>query len=507
MRFELKANLLFSDTIEKAEEDIEKLISKANEDLLKRGIPEDVKEGGAKVNKIAIDGNNLKLHITSDRYVRAHDGALRLRKLLNQELGPEYHVGIRELRVENYTIRFQLDKKAKEKISLPYVEKIEFDGKNCKLDIGCLTEEELKNNYVDRIIKRVGEKVDGQYYKGKDEMWELVWKSEKKEAVWDEDPTEKMEEKGWIKRGPTKGKWFYRPEAAKILKTLERIAIEEILHPLGFEEIIESMMVPFDVWIDTGHMEGIPNETYYVSEPVSRNPDEWEEIIDEIKIAREVPEDKLREMTETPKAGICYAQCPVIYWSLKNETIADKSLPILVYENTVPSTRYESGGRQGIERVDEFHRIEPVYIGTKKQLFALKEKLIEKYKHVFNNILDIEWRIAQVEPFYLQQAGNVEDEDETKLGTVDFEAYLPYRGSREESEWLEFGNLSIFSKYTESFNIKSQSQSEKLYSGCSGIGLERWAVAFLAQNGLNMDNWPEPFKDYFGEMPEGIEIL
>lgn len=508
MKFELKSTLVFSGNIKDAEEDIGEIISKANEDLLKRGVPEEVgDEGGAEVKDFSVKEDELEMFISSDRYVRAHDAALRLRKKFNEKLGPEYHVGVRDLEVKDYQIEFELEREAKDDFQMPFVDKLEFEDSKCRLKITELNEEQLSKNYIDRIINRVQEKVDAQYYEGKEEMWELIWESEEKEPVWEKDPTDEMEEKSWIKRGPTKGKWFYRPEAAKILKTIERIAVEEILEPSGFEEVIESMMVPFDVWIDTGHMEGIPNEAYYISEPATRNPDEWEDIIDEIKITQEVPLDKMEEMTETPKAGICYAQCPVIYWSLKNETIADESLPLLLYENTVTSTRYESGGRQGIERVDEFHRIEPVYIGTKDQLFDLKEELIDRYKHVFNQILDIEWRIAQVEPFYLQQAGDVDDEMESNLGTVDFEAYLPYRGTREESEWLEFGNLSIFGKYTDAFNIKSQSQSGKLYSGCTGIGIERWAIAFLAQKGLDPENWPEEFKEYFGEMPDGIEIL
>ncbi|MFW5953032.1 MAG: serine--tRNA ligase, partial [Candidatus Natronoplasma sp.] len=355
MRFELDTTLTFSDEIEDAKEDVERIISKANDDLLRRGLPVEVEEGGAQVKDSYIEKNYLTLKIVSDRYVRAHDAVLRLKKTLNQELGREYHVGVREIEIDQYKIQFELDREAKEDISLPYVDDIEMDGKRCEINISGLTEEQLSKNYVDRIIKRVEEKIEAQYYEGKEEMWELIWKSKEKEMGWEEDPTEVMEEKGWIKRGPTKGKWFYRPEAAKILKTLEDIVVEEILKPLGFQEVIESMMVPFDVWVKTGHMEGIPNEAYYVSEPVTRNPEEWEEIIDEIKITREVPLEKLAEMTETPKAGICYAQCPIIYWSFRNETIGDDSLPVLLYENTVPSTRYESGGRRGIERVDEFH--------------------------------------------------------------------------------------------------------------------------------------------------------
>ena len=230
--------------------------------------------------------------------------------------------------------------------------------------------------------------------------------------------------------------------------------------------------------------------------------------IDLAKITKEVPFEELKKNVTPPVGGICYAQCPMIYWSFKGKTIAEKSLPVLVYEKTVVSARYESGGRHGIERVDEFHRIEPVYIGTREQLLSLKDKLIQRYKHVFNDIFDLEWRMAWVTPWYMQQAGEIDSEDThpRDTGTIDFEAYLPYRGSREKGEWLEFQNLSILGdKYVKAFNIKAQ--KSMLWSGCSGIGLERWVVVFLAQKGLNPDKWPEGFRKYLDKIPEGIEFL
>jgi seryl-tRNA synthetase len=92
---------------------------------------------------------------------------------------------------------------------------------------------------------------------------------------------------------------------------------------------------------------------------------------------------------------------------------------------------------------------------------------------------------------------------ERSEGTIDFEAYLPYRGSREESEWLEFQNLSILGdRYTSAFNIKGQRQD--LVSGCSGIGLERWTAVFLAQKGLDPAAWPEGFRRYLPTLPKGF---
>jgi seryl-tRNA synthetase len=250
----------------------------------------------------------------------------------------------------------------------------------------------------------------------------------------------------------------------------------------------------------------MPAEFYYVVEPCSRDVERWERFVDLTKITKEVPEEELQKNVSLPQMGICYAQCPVIYWSFHGRTIADASLPILIYDKTAVSGRYESGGRHGIERVDEFHRIEPVYIGTREQLLDLREKLIDRYKHVFNDVFDLEWRMAHVSPWYMQQAGKISEEREQETGTIDFEAYLPYRGERKDSEWLEFQNLSILGdKYIRAFNIKAQKQ--ELWSGCSGIGLERWAAVFLAQKGLDPKQWPEGFRKYLSKYPQGFEFL
>ncbi|MHA1829918.1 MAG: serine--tRNA ligase, partial [Candidatus Helarchaeota archaeon] len=342
-----------------------------------------------------------------------------------------------------------------------------------------------------------------QYYAGKGEYSEILWKSEKKDMVWDLDPSKEMLKKSWIRQAKTKGKWFFGPQLAKIIRGLKNIVFDEILIPMGFKEVIEPHHESFSTLLKTGHLEGVPMEVYYVSEPKTRNPEEWELFIDKLKISKEVPYDELLKMISPPNAINCYVQCPNIYEFFSGRTIADAEFPILVFESSAVSNRYESGGRHGIERMDEFHRIEIVYIGTKEQLLDVKEELIKRYSHIFNDILDLEWRMAWVTPFYMQQSGFLGLDDETQRikGTIDFESYLPYRGSREESEWLEFQNLSIVGdKYVKAFNIKAQKLD--LWSGCSGVGLERWAVSFLAQKGLDPENWPEKFRKIVGELPK-----
>jgi seryl-tRNA synthetase len=498
MKFDLVANFIFSSEISKIKNEIECTISIFNKTLL-------VKDKSIKIDIKNLEQNSLILNISSEGIFRPHNALLQLKNVLSKELGKKHQLGIREIKIKGYSIDFELEKQPLKVFSIPFAD-LEVNGKKIKILLKNVDEEFLQGNYIDRMINLVKEKVENQYYEGKGEFWKLIWESGEKRAVWSKDPTEEMVKLDWIKQGPTKGKWFYYAQAAAIMKTMEKIAIEEVLKPLGFQEVIESHIVPFDIWLRTGHLEGMPGEIYYVSEPASRDIEKWERFIDLTKITKNVPFEELQKNISVPNAGICYAQCPVIYWSFKGKTISEKSLPILVYDKTAISGRYESGGRHGIERVDEFHRIEPVYIGTKEQLLDLREKLISRYKHVFNNVFDLEWRMAWVTPWYMQQAGKLGETGTQDTGTIDFEAYMPYRGERKNSEWLEFQNLSILGdKYIAAFNIKTQ--KSELWSGCSGIGLERWTTAFLAQKGLDPDKWPDGFRKYLKDLPKGFEFL
>jgi seryl-tRNA synthetase len=500
MRFELQAILTLSGDISGLSTEFERFIAMANESILRKG-----SEKLAVIERFRIEKATLSLFITSEGTLRPHNTLLQIKNALSKELGKTHHVGVRDITITSYIISFDLPREPLKQISIPFAE-LKIDGKHATMVLSDVSEEFLRRNYIDRMMNLVREKVENQYYEGKSEFWKLIWKSKEKTPAWSKDPTQEMESLGWLKQGPTKGKWFYRPQAAAILKTMEKIARQEVLEPLGFQEVIESHIKPFDIWLKTGHMEGMPYEFYYVAEPKTRDVKDWERFIDLTKITKEIPGEELQKNLSIPTAGLCYAQCPMIYWSFKGKTIAESSLPVLVYDRTAISARYESGGRHGIERVDEFHRIEPVYIGTREQLLTLREKLVERYKHVFNDIFDLEWQMAWVTPWYMQQAGKISDEGNQDTGTIDFEAYMPYRGTRKDSEWLEFQNLSILGdKYITAFNIKAQ--KSVLWSGCSGIGLQRWATAFLAQKGLDPKHWPDQFTKYLEKLPEGIQFL
>jgi seryl-tRNA synthetase len=495
VKFHLEASFRLSADANDAEKELEEFFAGAA-DILKKGAADGK---GAEVKSWKLGDANIFVVIESDRYVRAHDAVLRLRRPLAELLGKKYRVGVRGIEISKYEIEVKSERAIDHKI--PHVREMKIEGGVLTLSLD-VDESDLKNQVPDRIVSLLDEKLAAEEYGGKAEHWELLWESEPREPKFERDPTEELVNRGWIKHGASRGQWIYGPEGTHLFRVLERIVIEEIIEPLGYREMIFPKLVTWDVWKKSGHAMGVYPEIYYVCPPKTRDPEFWEEVIDHYKVTREVPVELVKEKIDNPIGGMCYAQCPPSWVFFQGRTLPNEDLPIRIFDRSGTSHRYESGGIHGIERVDEFHRIEIVWMGTQDQVKEEAERLKACYKKIFEEILELRWRMAWVTPWFMAQEGKSGLSEMSGAGTVDYEAILPYNG-----DWIEFQNLSINGdKYPRGFNVKAQS-NEQLWSGCSGVGLERWTSAFLGQKGLDPENWPEAFRERFGEMPKGIRFL
>ncbi len=495
MKFHLEASFRLSADAGAAETELGDFFAGAA-DLLKKGAADGK---GAEVKSWKLGNTDISVVIESDRYVRAHDAVLRLRRPLADLLGKKYRVGVRGIEISKYEIEVASNRSIDHKI--PHVKEMKHDGGWLILSLD-VDESDIKNQVPDRIVSLLDEKLAAEGYGGKAEHWELLWESPERPPKFDGNPTEEMVGRGWIKHGASRGQWIYGPEGTHLFRTFERIVLEEIIEPLGYREMIFPKLVTWDVWKKSGHALGVYPEIYYVCPPKTRDPEFWAEVIDHYKVTREVPVELVKEKIDNPIGGMCYAQCPPSWVFFQGRTLPNEDLPIRIFDRSGTSHRYESGGIHGIERVDEFHRIELVWMGAQDQVKEEAEKLKDCYKRIFEEILELRWRMAWVTPWFMAQEGKTGLAEMTGAGTVDYEAVLPYSG-----DWIEFQNLSINGdKYPRGFNVKAQS-NDPLWSGCSGVGLERWASAFLGQKGLDPENWPEAFRKRVGEMPKGIRFL
>jgi seryl-tRNA synthetase len=289
-----------------------------------------------------------------------------------------------------------------------------------------------------------------------------------------------------------------------LTEALKRAYVDVVYKPLGFVEMIFPKISDWSIWKKSGHARALYSgfNPYLFITPKSADPSVWEEVADKIKISGEIPFEDLMKNLEPPRGGLEFAQCPPFWTYLEGETVADESLPIKVFDWSGPTYRYESGGAHGFERVDELHRIETLWVGTERQVHELNLALRERFRVLMEDVLELNIRQAWVTPWFMEQKGVIQEEErDMVVGTVDFEAYLPYDG-----RFLEVQNCSNNGdSYPKAFNVKGR--KEELYSGCAGGSFERYLSAFLAQKGFKEEDWPQGFRKYVTKIPEEIKFL
>jgi seryl-tRNA synthetase len=491
---------------EEAKSKVVEVIQYLNNVYLKRGARDPVE--GAHISSFELKEDKIVFVLETGSRVRIDEASLRIRNVLAQELGKNFRIGIRGLRLIEPKI--VLEGSISISLSLPFVKNIYSDGTKTVVELSELSESDLKKPIFLRLLRLVEEKERRYRWGGKGERWVLYKKSAEKTVKFFDDPNKILEDIGWIKRVSI-GQWIYTPPLTHILNALKRLFLDEVVKPLGFDEATFPKMYPLEVGLKTGHLKGVINSMVFASLPKTYNIAEFEPLIDYMYVMDTAPPEEVQKYLEPPSYFLCFAQCEPFYWFFENEILDDAVLPIKWYDMSGPSFRWEAGGLHGIERLVEFHRIEIVWLGKPEHVIDIRNKLMERYEYFLDKVLDLEWRFAWVTPWFYEQAGVVEEKLELDIntpGTIDIEVWVPYKGGRDDKKaWLEVGNISIHgTKFTEPFRIK-HNRGEILWTGCSGFGSERWLVSLLAQKGFNPDNWPKKFLEYVKKEPFPRSVL
>ena len=500
--------VLSSKIPEAVQKDFQNIIKELNEEILLRGAKG--KEEGAQITDYTIEDNKLIIRITSGKRVRVHHAVLRIKNYIQPILGRKFKIGLRSIELREPKIIIEGSHRITSK--LPFVKTIKEENGKTIVILNDLSESEIKKPIIDRLIHLIEYKEEKEKWGGKVEHWREIKRSPKKEPKYSGDPSDVLIKIGWIKHFYV-GQWLYTPPITHLIRKFQEAFIDIVLRPLGFIEAIYPKMVPLEVGLKTGHIKGTPHQMIFASQPISYNPEDFEEWNDLVTVLNSVPKDRLKDFVKSPEYFNCFAQCEPFYWFFGDEIIKISELPIKWFDRSGPSFRWESGGIRGLERLVEFHRIEVTWLGEPDQVVEIRNRLLEKYEYFMDKVLDLEWRWAWVTPFYLVHAGEIEKEESTidinKPGTIDFEAWLPYRGARGDNKnWLEIGNISIHgSKYTGPFRIKHQKKNQILWTGCSGFGVQRWLVAFLSQKGFDPDNWPKEIRERITRPPKSFRAI
>ena len=505
MDFLLKGWLKFNRSLDEADIAIlaEIIKQKVPEQFI-RGVPKGKK--GSRIVNWKIRGNILQIEIEGTRYLRPHDALLRLKNLLLAELSRR-RLGIRDLKVEEYRIKTDVEIKPSDvrKILGDYAEVL--SEKPLVIAFKDLKEEDIKSRLIDRALAELTKAIEeeavpkGELVPVGTILLKTIQKPYATENGVPIDPSNLAIKKGWIKRFPGRGQWVITSPMARLLRVLKEMIEDHILIPLGFQEWMFPKLIPWDVYERMpGYFEHLAEGLMYVCH-AGRDPEALKEFKLEARLKKKADPSLVRKELEGPTHILAAAQCEPFYQFFSGEITPEEVLPVKVYDASGWTYRWEGGGVEGLLRTVEFFRLEVVWLGTPEQVVDIRWDLADKTFNFLDKVLDLEVRMTVGAPFYMtteqaqERLVDISGEKYPEVPTLDIEAYLPYKGSREEAEWLEINGINVHKKkYVDSFKIKANTE---VWTGCNGYGLTRYLVAFLARHGFEPERWPREVRERY----------
>jgi seryl-tRNA synthetase len=522
LRFKIRAILETSAPIPKdAYEAFKGLIEEANQGILLKGLRSEEREEGAKVTGWMLEGNAILLTIESGRGVRAHDALLRLRRFLAEKLGRAYRIGIRKARIESCLVEIgsMADFLGEAQKLLDNIAKVRGMGDALIIEFEGLEEKDLQDRLIDRAIGKieslmpheVPEKVSIEGPRLVP-LGTVLKEGSRKPVRFMLDVTMEAEALGWIKRYPGRGQWILTAPMASLVMALKDLIIDNILKPMGFVEWMLPKLTPFEVMAKMpGYFDQLAEGMIYACTP-PRSPEALKAFKRDFELRKKLNLEALKAELSDPSYVLEPAQCTPFYEFFSGETVALESLPIKVYDASGWTWRWEGQATHGLDRTVEFYRVESVWMAEPKEALEIRDQEAERSLDFADRVLDLEVRLVVGAPFYMttETAAKtlIDISNPANYPTIDLEAWLPYRGERHRSEWLEIGGAFTCAKdkYVKSFRIR-EAKGRDVWTGCGGFGITRWAEAFLAQHGFEFDAWPKAVKERIGRLPPSTSLV
>ena len=159
--------------------------------------------------------------------------------------------------------------------------------------------------------------------------------------------------------------------------------------------------------------------------------------------------------------------------------------------------RYESSNLAGLERLWDFTMREIVFVGPADYVLASRSRLVELAGQ-FLSELGMAFEITNAtDPFFVDSYAVQAAYQQGFDLKYELLAPLPFSGKK-----LAVGSINYHQDFFgRSFAIETV--GSPAHTGCIGFGYERLALAFLAQYGLELRNWPDAVASHVGAASHG----
>jgi len=267
------------------------------------------------------------------------------------------------------------------------------------------------------------------------------------------------------------GQYLILPKGAMILNGLKNLLVEYIKKLVGFDEVILPKIAPVDSFRKADIL-GRWDDYLISVKPFSRTNGVKEEYI----------MDPL--------------QCTVFYQFHENKKIDVSKGPRKWYDHSGPTYRNEDSDKifPSVKQ-REFHRAEFIYLGLREQVIETREKCLTQLEKLCVD-LGLKYRIVVGSGCYQLKDGEIKmPESLEEIPIKDLEIYCPGYSNKDRKPYLEVVGSSILANtMTSRFNINGKNR-EELWSGCTGIGLNRLMYAVISNYGTDLEKIPDKIQE------------
>jgi seryl-tRNA synthetase len=198
---------------------------------------------------------------------------------------------------------------------------------------------------------------------------------------------------------------------------------------------------------------------------------------------RETLDDRALSDMVPPEVCLSPAVCYHVYYANRARVVPPEGL---VYAVCGKCFRYESKNLRDLRRLWDFTMREIVFLGTREQVLAEREKGIELFKGFLDeHRLAGEIRTAS-DPFFIAPDAAAKTYFQLSSDTK-FEIALALH----DDARLAVGSFNYHNDFFGKAFDSRLDGGGPMFSACIAFGLERWVYAFVAQHGSDPSRWPD----------------
>lgn len=266
-------------------------------------------------------------------------------------------------------------------------------------------------------------------------------------------------------------------------KKISNISINE----LNAIEYQYPTLIPVSVIEKSGYYTSFPQLNMFVS-CLHNDIDNYIDFQRAYKENNKLPEDTLVNYTK----GVKYALPPTMCYHTYNQFEGDlfEKNEHRVYTSKGKSFRYETKYCKTLERLVDFTIRETVFMGDFDFVIKSREKFMNSMFSLMKNLEITCYCSNSNDPFFT---------DEKMNEKIAFQNVL--KSKYELRVFIDNDNTIAVGSFNYHHDFISKAydlhyDSDHIRTGCTGIGLERLAYAFVCQHGTNISKWPREVKEY-----------